>query len=61
MLSSILTGTQDCLVASNLAIFQCTTETVLRDLPMVVVYRDNILVNERSQEEHFADLVQVLQ
>ena len=36
-------------------------EALLRDLPKVVVYIDNNLVAGRSQEEHLANLVQVLQ
>ena len=47
-------------VASAPAIFQCTMETLLRDLPMVVVYIDDILVAGRSHEDHFANLAQVL-
>ena len=48
-------------VSSALAIFQRTMETLLRDLPMVVVYIDDALVAGRSQEEHLANLAQVLQ
>ena len=48
-------------VSSAPAIFQRTMETLLRDLPMVVVYIDDILVAGRSQEEHLANLTQVLQ
>ena len=48
-------------VSSAPAIFQRTMETLLRDLPMVVVYIDDILVAGRSQEEHLANLAQVLQ
>ena len=48
-------------VSSALAIFQHTMETLLRDLPMVVVYIDDALLAERSQEEHLANLAQVLQ
>ena len=47
-------------VASAPAIFQCTMETLLRGLHMVVVYIDDILVAGRSEEEHFANLAQVL-
>ena len=47
-------------LASALAIFQCTIKTLL-DLPMVVVYIDNILVAERLQDKHLANLAQVLQ
>ena len=47
-------------VTSALAIFQHTTEALLRDLPMVVVYIDNTLVTGRSQEGHLANLAQVL-
>ena len=48
-------------VSSAPAIFQRTMETLLRDLPMVVVYTDNILVAGKSQEEHLTNLAQVLQ
>ena len=48
-------------VSSAPAIFQRTMETLLRDLPMVVVYIDDILVAGRSQEEHLVNLAQVLQ
>ena len=47
-------------VTSALAIFQHTMETLLRDLPMVVVYIDDTLVAGRSQKGHLANLVQVL-
>ena len=47
-------------VSSAPAIFQQTMEALLRDLLMVVVYIDDILVAGRSQEEHFANLAQVL-
>ena len=48
-------------VASAPAIFQCTMETLLRGLPMVVVYIDDILIAGRSQEEHHTNLARVLQ
>ena len=47
-------------MATAPAIFQRTMETLFRDLPMVVVYIDDILVAERSHEDHFANLAQVL-
>ena len=48
-------------VASAPAIFQRTMETLLRGLPMVVVYIDDILIAGRSQEEHHTNLARVLQ
>ena len=48
-------------ISSAPAIFQCTMETLLRDLPMVVVYIDDILVAGTLQKEHLANLAQVLQ
>ena len=48
-------------VSSAPSIFQSKMEALLRDLPMVVVYIDDNLVAGRSQEEHLANLVQVLQ
>ena len=48
-------------VSSAPAIFQRTMETLLRDLPTVVVCIDDILVAGKSQEEHLANLAQVLQ
>ena len=47
-------------VTSAPAIFQCTIETLLRGLPMIVVYIDDILIAGRSQEEHHAYLAKVL-
>ena len=46
-------------VSSVPAIFQRTMETLLRDLPMVIVY--DILIAGRSPKEHLANLAQVLQ
>ena len=48
-------------VASAPAIFQCTMETLLRGLTMVVVYIDDILIAGRPQEEHHTNLAWVLQ
>ena len=48
-------------VSSAPAIFQRTMEILLRDLPMVVVYIDDILVAGRLQEEHLTNFAQVLQ
>ena len=48
-------------VASAPAIFQRTMETVLKGLPMVVAYLDDILVAGRTEQEHLTNLAQVLE
>ena len=48
-------------VASAPAIFQRTMETVLKGLPMVVVYLDDILVARKTEQEHMMNLAQVLE
>ena len=47
-------------VASAPAIFQRTMETVLKGLPMVVAYLDDILVSGKTEQEHLTNLAQVL-
>jgi len=42
------------------AIFQHTMDKILQGLPVVVVYIDNILITDRTQEEHLQNLAQVL-
>ena len=46
-------------VASAPALFQQTMEKVLQGLPGVVVYIDDILVTEKTDEEHLENLAQV--
>ena len=48
-------------VASAPAVFQCTMETVLKGMPMVVAYLDDILVAGRTEQEHLTHLAQVLE
>ena len=48
-------------IASALAIFQRTMETVLQGLPGVCVYLDDILVTGASEKEHLEHLKLVLQ
>ena len=43
-------------VASALAIFQHTIETLLKRLPMVVAYLDDILVAGKTEQEHLTNL-----
>ena len=47
-------------VASAPAIFQRTMEMVLKGLPMVVAYLDDILVSGKTEQEHLTNLAQVL-
>ena len=47
-------------VASAPAIFQRTMEATLQSLPMVCVYLDDILVSGKTQQEHLANLNEVL-
>ena len=47
-------------VASAPAIFQRTMETVLKWLPMVVAYFNDILVSGKTEQEHLTNLAQVL-
>ena len=47
-------------VASAPAIFQRTMEATLQGLPMVSVYLDDILVSGKTQQEHLANLNEVL-
>ena len=48
-------------VASAPAIFQRTMETLLKGLPMVVAYLDDILVAGKTEQEHLTNLAQVLE
>ena len=48
-------------VASGPAIFHTVMDTLLQDIPMTVVYLDNILVKGRCLEEHLQNLEMVLQ
>ena len=48
-------------VASAPAIFQRTMETLLKGLPMVVAYLDDILVAGKTEQEHLMNLAQVLE
>lgn len=47
-------------IASAPGIFQRTIEGVLRDIPGVSVYLDDILITGSSEEEHLATLDKVL-
>ena len=47
-------------VASAPAIFQRTMEATLQGLPMVCVYLDDILVSGKTEQEHLANLHEVL-
>ena len=48
-------------VSSGPAIFQRVMDTLLQDIPMTVVYLDDILVTGRCLEEHLQNLEMVLQ
>ena len=48
-------------VSSTLGIFQCIMEDLLKDIPRVVVYLENILISGKSKGEHLATLEEVLQ
>ena len=48
-------------VDSAPAIFQRTVETLLKGLPMVVAYLDDILVAGKTEQEHLTNLAQVLE
>ena len=48
-------------VSSALGIFQCIMENLLKGIPGVVVYLDDILVSGKSKNEHLATLEEVLQ
>ncbi|XP_062521094.1 uncharacterized protein K02A2.6-like [Corticium candelabrum] len=48
-------------VASDPAIFQRVMDILLQDIPMTVVYLDDILVTGRCLEEHLQNLEMVLQ
>ena len=48
-------------VASAPAVFQRTMEAVLKGMPMVVAYLDDILVAGRTEQEHLTHLAQVLE
>ena len=48
-------------VASVPAVFQRTMETVLKGMPMVIAYLDDILVAGRIEQEHLTHLAQVLE
>ncbi len=47
-------------VASSLAIFQRTMESLLRGIPHMAVYLDDILITGKKEEEHLSNLDQVL-
>ncbi|RXN04191.1 putative protein K02A2.6-like protein [Labeo rohita] len=47
-------------VASSLAIFQRTMESLLRGIPHVAVYLNDILITGKTEEEHLSNLDQVL-
>ena len=47
-------------VSAAAAVFQRTMESLLRDIPSVCVYLDDILVAEKSEEDHIKNLDTVL-
>ena len=47
-------------VASAPAVFQRTMETTLQGIPMVCVYLDDILISGKTDQEHLANLNEVL-
>ena len=47
-------------ISSAPGIFQRTMESLLQDIPSVVVYIDDILIRGASEEEHLGNLEQVL-
>ena len=47
-------------VSSTPGIFQCTMESLLHDIPSVVVYLDDILITGRTDAEHIETLDKVL-
>ena len=47
-------------IASAPAVFQRTMENLLRDIPCVSVYLDDIVVTEKSLEDHIKNLEEVL-
>ena len=47
-------------ISSAPAIFQRTMETLLRDIPGVVMYIDDILVSGRGTDEHYSNLDKVM-
>ena len=47
-------------VASALAVFQKTMETILQGMPQVICYLDDILVTGRTEIEHTKNLEEVL-
>ena len=48
-------------VSSAPGIVQCRIENLLKDIPGVVVYLDDILISGKSESEHLATLDEVLQ
>ena len=48
-------------VSAALSIFQRTMESILQGLPGVCVYLDDILVKDKTEEEHLTNLSAVLQ
>ena len=48
-------------VAAAPAIFQRTMEAILKDLPQVCIYLDDILITGDSEEAHLRNLAAVLQ
>jgi transposase InsO family protein len=47
-------------IASAPAIFQRTMESVVGDIPMVKAYLDDLIVSGRTEQEHLANLLEVL-
>ena len=47
-------------MSSAPGIFQSVMESILRGIPGVVVYIDNILVTGKTEADHLADLKEVL-